>query len=431
MSKLKSYHRGRVAIAFGLSVVGAAQIGAQQPVSLAVADRASANPSIAARGQFVAIAWSAATAASMDVYASLSRDGGKTFSAPARVNDVAGDARVNSELPPRIAIVGDGAGKTPAIVVVWTTKGANGTRLVSARSTDGAKSFSAAVAVPGSDAPGSRGWQSVAVDGRGRVLVMWLDHRETVTASGGMMHHDSSGKMPATPAPKADPTEKAALSKLYFASLDGRAATTITKSVCYCCKTSLVASGNDVYGVWRHVYAGSQRDIAFTMSHDGGRTFSTPARVSDDGWHLDGCPENGPALAVDDARRVHVVWPAPPDGRNGTPLALFYAESKDGKTFAKRTQLPARGPAAHGQIVIGGAGDPIVAWDEIVGGGRRLAFARLRVHANGGAAATSLASPDSATDRGWPVLASVGKTTLVAWVAGAGVGNAIHVRKLE
>lgn len=318
------------------------------------------------------------------------------------------------------------------MVVVWTTKGANGTRILSARSNDGGRSFGGSKPVPGSDAAGSRGWQSIAVDARGRVLVLWLDHRETVSAAGGgMMHHDSSSKSPATPAPKTDPTERAALSKLYFASLDGSTATPITKSVCYCCKTSLVASGNDVYGVWRHVYAGSQRDIAFTMSRDGGRTFSAPIRVSDDGWHLDGCPENGPALAVDAAHRIHVVWPTPPDGRNGTPLALFYASSKDGKSFAARAQLPVHGPAAHGQVVIDGAGNPVVAWDETVNGARHIALARVHSDARGTPSFSAIASPDAADDRGWPVLTTTNKGTLVAWVAGAGVGSAIRVTSIK
>jgi hypothetical protein len=204
----------------------AVSLNAQAPASLAIDGRANANPSLAARGKYVAVAWSAATATAMDVYAALSRDGGKTFAAPARVNDVPGDARVNSELPPRVALVAKAANATPDVVVVWTTKGANGTRLLSARSTDGAKTFGASTPVPGSDAAGSRGWQSVAVDGRGRVLVMWLDHREAAGAP--MTHnHDSASKI--APVPRADPAERAALSKLYFAALDGGAPTTITR----------------------------------------------------------------------------------------------------------------------------------------------------------------------------------------------------------
>src|ERR1700710_3157521 len=80
--------------------------------------------------------------------------------------------------------------------------------------------------------------------------------------------------------------------------------------VCYCCKTSLV-TGDDgsLYAAWRHVYPGNIRDIAFTVSRDSGRTFADPVRVSDDRWVLDGCPENGPAMAIDGRNRVHIVWP--------------------------------------------------------------------------------------------------------------------------
>src|SRR4051812_28775457 len=112
--------------AIALTVAAAARPwAAEQPAAtLAVDGRANANPSLTSSGQFVAVAWSAATISAMDVYAALSRDGGRTFSAPVRVNDVDGDARVNSELPPRIVLVprarrGGSAGGAPDMVVVW------------------------------------------------------------------------------------------------------------------------------------------------------------------------------------------------------------------------------------------------------------------------------------------------------------------------
>jgi hypothetical protein len=42
--------------------------------------------------------------------------------------------------------------------------------------------------LPGSDAPGNRGWASIAVDRDGRVLAAWLDHRETVAAASAGVH---------------------------------------------------------------------------------------------------------------------------------------------------------------------------------------------------------------------------------------------------
>jgi hypothetical protein len=80
--------------------------------------------------------------------------------------------------------------------------------------------------------------------------------------------------------------------------------------VCYCCKTAIASdAAGGVYAAWRHVYDGNVRDIPFIKSADGGRTFGAPVRVSDDNWVLDGCPENGPSLTVDEKGRIHVVWP--------------------------------------------------------------------------------------------------------------------------
>src|SRR5262245_31669412 len=147
-------------------------------VTLAVPGRSNATPSIAADGEFVAVTWgSSLPSGSTDIFLATSRDGGKTFGAPVRVNDKEGDARVNGEQPPRVVLQ---HANPPTVTVVWTTKGANGTRLVYARSDNGGRSFSPAAAVPGGDAPGNRGWEGVTIDGTGRVSVVWLDHRELV-----------------------------------------------------------------------------------------------------------------------------------------------------------------------------------------------------------------------------------------------------------
>jgi hypothetical protein len=107
-------------------------------ISLAVPGRSNATPSIAADGDFVTIAWGASTpAGATDVYNAVSRDGGRTFGPPVRVSDVDGEARLNGEQPPRVALRGT------AITIVWTTKGKNGTRLVQSRSDDRGLTFAA------------------------------------------------------------------------------------------------------------------------------------------------------------------------------------------------------------------------------------------------------------------------------------------------
>jgi hypothetical protein len=73
---------------------------------IGVEDRANANASIAANGAFVSIVWAARTKDGVtDIFASTSRDGGRSFRAPVRVNQVVGDASVSGEQPPRIGLL--------------------------------------------------------------------------------------------------------------------------------------------------------------------------------------------------------------------------------------------------------------------------------------------------------------------------------------
>ena len=221
-----------------------------------------------------------------------------------------GDARLNGEQPPHVALV-PRAGHEPGIVVVWTTKGANGTKLLQSRSDDGGKSFAPGTLVPGTDAAGNRGWEAISVEPGGRVDAVWLDHREMAKDSSmPASHHDHAS------AGKPDGVAMAQQSKLFFASLDGTAAPhAVTGGVCYCCKTALVGgAGGAVYAAWRHVYPGNLRDMAFTMSRDGGRTFAPPVRVSEDQWMIEGCPDDGPSMAVDAQTHPHRLADADYEG---------------------------------------------------------------------------------------------------------------------
>jgi hypothetical protein len=264
-------------------------------------------------------------------------------------------------------------------VVMWTAKSSPGTRLVVARSHDGGQSFGPAESVSGSDATGNRGWESMAINKSGDAVALWLDHRDVPArttggaATSGAHQHGAMSHQP------TDGAARAQLSQLFFAKLNERgSARAITGGVCYCCKTS-VATGTDgsIFAAWRHVYAGNVRDIAFTKSSDGGRSFASPARVSEDNWALDGCPENGPALAVDEANAVHIVWPTlVQDSAKAEPtLALFYATSRDGRRFTTRQRIPTEGVPRHPQVALGPAGEMTVAWDEQARGGRRIVVA--------------------------------------------------------
>jgi hypothetical protein len=278
--------------------------------------------------------------------------------------------------------------------------------------------------VPDTDAPGNRGWEALGVGPQGQFVTVWLDHRrlaasQETAVSGQHHHHDAAA--PAPPAPQAAKTDGVAmaqLSQLYVAALDGKQApVAVTGGVCYCCKTAIAASANGaLYLAWRHVYPGNMRDIAFSASRDGGRTFSTPVRVSEDKWQIEGCPDDGPSMALDPAGRIHVVWPSVVTERGGPVKALFHAVSADGRTFAPRTRIPTEGQANHPQLAIDGSGQVRVVWDESGSGSRRLAAATGVVSQNGAVRLTRTTQGEVGT---YPIAVAVPGGWLSAWTTGA------------
>jgi len=402
-----------LAVASSSAWLGGASGPAGQRV-LAIAERSNSNPSIAASGAFVAVAWVVSgESGRADVYVSASADAGQTFGAPLLVSGSAG-ADVSGEQPPRV-VISPRAGRPPALQVVWTSKAASGTRLLDVRSDDGGRRFSSPSLVAGSEAPGNRGWESVAVTPAGDAFAIWLDHRELAAGTTTMNH---AAHQPG--ATTADGAARAQRSKLMFGAVDGGgAALDVAAGVCYCCKTSLAADADGrFYAAWRHVYPGNVRDIAFTMSTDGGKTFAAPIRVSEDHWVLDGCPENGPALSVDARRRIHVVWPTLLPAASGSTaepdLALFYAMSSDGRRFTARQRIPSAAGARHPQLVIDELGALMAVWDEPAGGRRRIAVARGTVDVNG-VASFSRQTIEGADSASYPVVAMTNRGPLVAW----------------
>jgi hypothetical protein len=402
-----------------LTLSGDARVNGARAVALTAGHGVNSTPWVAAHGSFVAAVWGASREGRADVYAAVSRDGGASFAAPVRVNVVDGEARLGGELPPRVALTPPPAGGTPGIVVLWNSRG-TATEIKLSRSEDGGRSFSAPVTLQAAAAGGDRGWPSLAVDSRGVVHAAWLDHRGLAAARaarGATSSHGSGAH---------DGAAMAQRSGFYFATA-GQPERELSKGACYCCKTALAAGPDGVIvGAWRHVYPGNIRDIALTVSRDGGRTFSTPARVSADGWAINGCPDDGPAVAVDRSGTIHVAWPTVIAG-TAPEGAIFYSTSRDGVAFRPRVRIPtATTRPMHPQLVVLGDGRVAVAWDErrdgvsvasvrVLGpstaGGDPVIGPPTRVSPDGGAVYPVLA----ATDRGIVAVWSTGGASPSAW----------------
>jgi len=386
-------------------------------ITFAVPDRSNSTPWVASSGAFVAVVWGAAAVGKGDVMLAVSRDGGRTFGSPVRVNQVAGDARISGEIPPRVVLSPRRGGGDPVLTVVWNAKD-DATQIKTAESQDGGRTFAAPTSLQMSGAAGDRGWQAATVDARGTLHTIWLDHRGLAAdkaASGDAGHKGEH-----------DGVAMAQKSGLYYASAAGERE--LFKGVCYCCKTAMaIGAKGEIYAAWRHVFAGNLRDIAFTVSRDGGRSFEPLVRVHEDKWAIHGCPDDGPAMAVDPSGTIHLIWPTVPNGAEG---ALHYSWSKDGRRFSPAVRVPTLGTPkpSHPQIAIDARGRVMVAWDEVVHG-TRTAAAREVKHSGNRVDFSPIRTLDETSSAMYPVLTATANGWIAVWTTG-GTASTVRARLL-
>lgn len=375
--------------------------------SLGLPTAANGTPVLAASGDWAVAVWTASQHDRTDIYAATSKDGAVHFGAPVRVNDAEGEAHVYGEDPPRVAIVPSAAqsqAALPEIVVTWPSDRTKHLGLRSARSLDGGRTFQPSTSVGDEAIAGERGFQSVTVGPDRIVHAAWLDGRRDP----GTPHHANAGN-------DYDPMH------LMFASgtIDGRwnVEQRLATNVCGCCKTAIAtAADGSIFVAFRNIYPGSLRDISFTVSHDGGQTFAPPVRVSEDHWMLDGCPDDGPTMALDRDGVVHLVWPTLVQGAQPA-IGLFHASTRDGVTFTARQRIDTLGTPkpSHPQLLADTCGALTLVWDETQASTRRAMMRQLTPLPSGDVRLGALhvvSGPHSAV---YPVVAPTPTGVVAAW----------------
>ncbi|HET9983237.1 MAG TPA: sialidase family protein, partial [Longimicrobiales bacterium] len=254
------------------------------PVST-VATSGASNPTVA-RGTAgdAFVAWVGAGPGGQDVYLSRRAVGGGAWSAPVRVNDLAGDAAAHEQAPAQVAVGPDGT-----IYVAWQNNTkvpgrrfpASDLRL--ARSTDGGRTFEPAITV-NDDAggpPASHTFHNVAVAGDGTVYVSWLDSRvrDAAAERGSGRAGDAAGDERGS-GRAGDAAKSAGVSASGAAASSGAIPHSPTPPL-----APSAAPAGPGMGSGMHHHGASDpddpgSDIRFAASTDGGRSFSA-SRVVD------------------------------------------------------------------------------------------------------------------------------------------------------
>jgi len=405
-----------------LVLAGCDRAGPELGPALTLAEAGASNPTVAVdpRTGTAYVAWVGAQSSGADVY--LARIERGEAMPPVRVNDIPGDAAPHEQAPAQVAVAPNGD-----VLVLWqNNRPIEGRRFPAsdlrlARSTDGGRTFEPAVTV-NDDAgglPSSHTFHDIAVAPDGTVYVSWIDSRERdrVRAALGIADEGGHGGHGGHAAADGDAPEMPSSDVRVARSTDGgrtfEPGIVVARDVCPCCRTSLaVTPDGAVLVAWRRVFDGDVRDIVVARSTDGGRTFSLPARVHDDGWVIPGCPHAGPSLALDGEGRVHAAWYTGSQDRQGVYVA---ASADGGTTFGEPLPLLAGGwvPVSLVRLAALPDGAILAAWDDRRDEQRRIAIARLE--------GSRVRVLDDDVPGSAPALAAAGGTTAVAWLDGEAV----------
>ena len=187
--------------------------------------------------------------------------------------------------------------------------------------------------------------------------------------------------------------------------------------VCECCPTAAASTTDGPVVAYRNRSADEVRDIY--VSRFTGEAWTVPAPVHDDGWKIDGCPVNGPALSAS-GRDVAVAWfTAPKDEGHA-----FVAFSQDaGRTFSAPIQVDDAGSLGRVDVEQMPDGSAVVGWIELAKGS--TAFKVRRVERKG-----QRSAPVTVTDlgerrnSGYPRMARRGQELIFAWT---GSGDRLRV----
>lgn len=290
----------------------------------------------------------------------------KPLSEKVRVNPKAGQATAWRGDPPTVKVGSDNTVYVGWSGRVEVKEGSANDLYLSV-SRDGGRKFDAPVKVNDDKIPAVHGMHSMAIDKNNHIYFSWLDERylknETHARHQAKTEQKPENKTEAT---EKKHQHSEANREIYFAvSKDGGKSFGKNKRIaadgCPCCKTSiLTAPDGRVYISWRQVLPDDFRHIAITSSSDGGKSFEPMTIVSDDKWQIGGCPVSGAALAVGADNILRTVWYTAGDA--GKP-GLYRAESKDGgKTFSPRAHLYEGRVAGTPLLLSGKTGELKIVW---------------------------------------------------------------------
>ncbi len=289
-----------------------------------------------------------------------------------------------------------------ALTVHWLQRSAPGKYSYDirvARSADSGRSWSDGVLLNRDGKAAEHGFLAFWPASDSTVEAAWLDGRDMPESHGG-----TRGSMRvATTLLHAD----GSLGAEVF--LDNR--------TCECCQVSAAMATAGPVVVYRDRSEANIRDIAIVRRIDG--QWTTPAAVHQDGWFLEGCPVNGPAIEAD-GQSVVVAWYT---GARDTARVNVAFSTDGGATFGDPIRVDGGTPAGRVDLVRLSDSEVVVSWLERMTDAD--AEVRVRHVRNSGEMGTpvTVASTGAARASGFPRMVKRGEELIAAWTESGAAAN--------
>jgi hypothetical protein len=211
-------------------------------------------------------------------------------------------------------------------------------------------------------------------------------------------------------APDAPPSQEMMLVSTTIAA-DGALSpeVVIDERICDCCQTGAALTERGVLVVYRDRSPEEVRDISYTTLVDG--RWEAPRSVHEDGWVINACPVNGPAVDAAGERAV-VAWFT---GAHDMPRVNVAFSDDAGRTFGPPVRVDQGNPVGRVDILFVDDDRAFVVWLERSGDGAELRGRLIsRSHGTMGAPA-SLAATSDGRSAGFPRMAAARGRVLLAW----------------
>ena len=199
---------------------------------------------------------------------------------------------------------------------------------------------------------------------------------------------------------------------LYFARFDRNwkqtAEQAVNARVCECCQTTVAVTDEGPVVAFRDRSPREVRDINVTRLEQGKWTPERPLHV--DGWQIDACPVNGPALAAR-GRAVAAAWFAANE-KEGHAYAAF--SSDGGRAFGSPIRLDDAVSLGHVDIEWLTDGSAVASWVEFVNQRAQLRIRRVDP-AGARSDAHVIAGTGAGTVAGYPRLVRDGDALVLTW----------------